>query len=241
MSGEVATAAFLGYNARKFPVVRVQAELFTGLIQSIGTLSSRKGDRVTIRAELACELNSGESVAIDGICLTVVSCSTRAFGVDISPTTRGLTTAGNWRPGARLNLARALALGDRLGGHVVTGHVDGTGRLLRREPLGNCDKLWFEIPETLARVCIPLGAIAVDGVSLTLNEVEDSRFAVTVIPETLRRTTLGDLEPGCEVNLETDVLAKYVERLLAPHIARTPAGGRVTWAQLAQAGYTASP
>jgi len=224
--------------------------LFTGLVQSIGTLASRAtrtgvpaGCRMTIRADFAADLSDGESVAIQGICLTVTNHTAREFTVDVSPTTLSLTTAGDWQPGDRLNLERALAMGDRLGGHIVTGHVDGVGRLIRKEPLGNSTKLWFEVPEPFARISIPLGSIAVDGVSLTLNEIEGSVAAVTIIPETSSKTTLGQLPPGHTVNIEADVIAKYVQRILTAHLAApqsepaSPEG--LTWAKLAELGYLA--
>lgn len=196
---------------------------------------------MTIRADFSNDLAIGESVAICGICLTAIGRGGGEFSADVSPTTLSLTTAGEWRPGTRLNLERALALGDRLGGHIVSGHVDGVGRLVRKDALGNSTKLWFDLPEDLARVCLPLGSIAVDGVSLTLGEVEKNRFAVTIIPETARKATLGELAPGSPVNIETDVIGKYVQRLLSSYIhpgkpeSGTPEG--ISWAKLAELGY----
>ncbi len=196
---------------------------------------------MTIRAAFASDLAIGESVAIGGICLTATSRTGSEFGVDVSPTTLSLTVAGDWRPGDRLNLERALAVGDRLGGHIVSGHVDGVARLARKEALGNSTKLWFDLPEELARVCLPLGSIAVDGVSLTLNEVERTRFSVTIIPETSRKTTLGELAPGSPVNIETDVIGKYVQRLLGAYIhPGKPESGiteGISWSKLAELGY----
>ncbi|MBM3275475.1 MAG: riboflavin synthase [Candidatus Sericytochromatia bacterium] len=214
--------------------------MFTGLIQALGTLASRQGGRLTIRADFAPDLAIGESVAINGVCLTVVSRTTTDFAVDVSPTTFALTSAGSWQPGDKLNLERALALGDRLGGHIVSGHVDGVGKLLRKEPLGNSTKLWFEISAALAATCIPLGSIAVDGVSLTLNEVEGKSFSVTIIPQTARKTTLGSLSPGAAINLETDVIGKYVQRLVDPYLPKheqkmTSEG--ISWSKLAEAGF----
>ena len=192
---------------------------------------------MTLRADFAI----GESVACGGICLTVTSRNSTEFAVDVSPTTLSLTTAGDWRAGTRLNLERALAIGDRLGGHIVSGHVDGVGRLIRKDALGNSTKLWFDLPEELARVCLPLGSIAIDGVSLTLNEVERARCSVTIIPETARKTTLGELAPGSPVNLETDVIGKYVQRLLGAYIhSGKPESGTaegISWAKLAELGF----
>lgn len=196
---------------------------------------------MTFRADFADDLAIGESVAVCGICLTTVSRGAGEFSVDVSPTTLSLTTAHSWRPGARVNLERSLALGDRLGGHIVTGHVDGVGRLVRKEALGNSTKLWFELPGELVRGCLPLGSIAIDGVSLTLNEVEQGRVSVTIIPETARKTTLGELAPGSPVNIETDVIGKYVQRLLSAyvHSGRPESGSQegISWAKLAELGY----
>ncbi|MBM3266643.1 MAG: riboflavin synthase [Candidatus Sericytochromatia bacterium] len=216
--------------------------MFTGLVEAVGTLESRSGGRLVILAAFSADLAIGESIAIAGVCLTVVSRTATTFTVDVSPTTLGLTTAGKWKRGTRVNLERALALGERLGGHIVTGHVDGVGRLAAREALGNSTKLWFEMPSDLARASLPLGSISIDGVSLTLNEVEMDRCSVTIIPETARKTTLGDLAVGTPVNLETDVIGKYVKRLLGPHLAAVasqndPGAEGLTWAKLAESGF----
>ncbi len=198
---------------------------------------------MAILADFAPDLAIGESVSITGICLTVISRTATSFAVDVSPTTLGLTAAGSWERGHLLNLERALAVGDRLGGHIVTGHVDGVGRLAEKAELGNSTKLWFDLPEALARVCLPLGSIAIDGVSLTLNEVETRRCSVTVIPETARKTTLGEMAAGTPVNIETDVIGKYVRRLLGPHLAAAaPHSADVqglTWSKLAESGFLA--
>ena len=181
---------------------------------------ARSGDSFTIRAGFAPDLAIGESVCVSGVCLTVTRVSGDTFDVDVSPTTVSLTTAGGWEQQPRVNLERALALGDRLGGHIVTGHVDGVGRLLERVSLGNSERLRFGAPAHLAAHLIAEGSVAVDGVSLTLNEILDDAatgvsFWVTIIPQTATHTTLADLAVQDGVNLETDVLGKYVERVLA--------------------------
>lgn len=187
-------------------------------MQEIGTLETRSGGRLTVRASFADDLAVGESVAIQGACLTVTRCGGGTFDLDVSPTSFDLTTAGDWQPGRRLNLERAMALSDRLGGHIVSGHVDGVGRLIRREELeGGSVKCRFDLPSALATGLVPQGSITIDGVSLTLNEVDDEAFGVTLIPETLRKTTFGNLTPGSTVNLETDVIGKYVQRLMAAY------------------------
>ncbi len=191
---------------------------------------SRSGDTFTIQAEFASDLAIGESVCVSGICLTVTGVSGDTFDVDVSPTTVSLTTAGGWEQHPRVNLERALALGDPLGGHIVTGHVDGVGRLLERVPLGNSERLHFSAPANFAAHFIAEGSVAVDGVSLTLNEILDEpgggvSFWVTIIPQTSAHTTLADRAVQDGVNLETDVLGKYVERVLALRgLALEPAG-----------------
>jgi riboflavin synthase len=213
--------------------------MFTGLVETVGTVVARQGATVTIAAPaIAPELTLGESVACSGICLTVTSMQADRFTVDVSPTTDGLTTSGLWQAGKKLNLERALAFGGRLGGHLVAGHVDGVGRFLKAKALGDgATKLAFHIPEAIAAASIPLGSIAIDGVSLTINEVGAGMCTVTVIPHTGTMTTLLDLRPGDPINVEGDLLGKYVARLMQGGSAHGHAGG-ITWEQLAEHGYT---
>jgi riboflavin synthase len=194
--------------------------VFTGLIEEVGAIAEARprggGRDIAIRAPgMAAGLTLGESVAISGACLTVEAFDASAFTVHAGEETLRRTTIGEARVGARLNLERALLPGRRLGGHFVQGHVDGLATLLAVRPSGTT--VWFEIEAAseLARYIAPKGSIAVDGISLTVVESEGGRFSVAVIPHTLAETNLGDRRPGDRMNLEVDVLAKYVERLLA--------------------------
>jgi riboflavin synthase len=194
--------------------------MFTGIIDSVGEIAAieRRGD---LRARIRCgydveRLALGASVACDGVCLTVVDKGEGDgpwFAVDVSAETLSKTTLGDWTEGRRLNLERALRVGDELGGHIVTGHVDGVGRVVETRAEGDSTRVTFEAPEALAPFIASKGSIAVDGASLTVNAVAGARFGVNLIPHTKTATTFGDLAPGRTVNLEIDVLARYVARL----------------------------
>jgi riboflavin synthase len=191
--------------------------MFTGIVTDIGTVRAVSGtaDR---RFEIATRYDTagialGASIACAGVCLTAVETGDGWFAVDVSGETLAKTTLGDWREGTRINLERALRLGDELGGHLVSGHVDGVGRVAGRRPEGESVRLSFGAPTGLARFIASKGSVAVDGVSLTVNEVEGATFGVNVIPHTLAETTLGGLEEGAAVNLEIDLLARYVARL----------------------------
>jgi riboflavin synthase len=193
--------------------------MFTGLIEALGqveALAPCGPGRELILAEpaLAPQLTIGESVAVNGVCLTVVACQGNTFRFQLGPETLTRTNLGQLQPGDRVNLERALRVGDRLGGHFVQGHVDGVGTLLRRQPEGDWDRVWFSCPAALTVQMVPKGSIAVDGISLTLVEVTSEGFSVALIPHTLHHTTLGFKKPGDTVNLETDLLAKYVGKYL---------------------------
>ena len=171
------------------------------------------GARLVIRATLAGEpLALGESISIDGACLSVVESLAGAFAVDATAETLARTTLGTLPLGRSVNLERALQVGDRLGGHMVTGHVDGVGSLVGRKTVGEAVAMTFSVPAELARFVAEKGSIAVAGVSLTVNAVRADAFEVMLIPITLRATTLGDLAPGEQVNLEVDLVARYVAR-----------------------------
>lgn len=197
--------------------------MFTGLIQDVGrVVGLRPGGeglfaRIRPTAFDPASLAQGESVAVDGCCLTVVEREGGSFGVAISPETLAKTTLGALEEGAPVNLERALAVGDRLGGHMVLGHVDGVGKMLSRAPRGDFVEVWFEVPAPMERWLVEKGSVAVDGVSLTVNALRPGGFSVMLIPETLARTSLGAKEAGARVNLEGDVIGKYVERLVAPY------------------------
>ncbi|OIP89706.1 MAG: riboflavin synthase subunit alpha [Syntrophobacteraceae bacterium CG2_30_61_12] len=202
--------------------------MFTGLIEGTGRLVRIDGRgpdaKLVITAEYAIEhLVLGESIAVDGACLTVASFDQRGFTVDVSAETLRRTTLGGKTPGARFNLERALRLGDRLGGHLVAGHVDGVGTLIERFPEGRSWRLSFRVAPTLTRYLIEKGSVAVNGISLTVNGCEAESFHVNIIPHTGGATTIGDWKIGDRVNLETDLIGKYVEKLLGGYV-KTPIG-----------------
>ena len=198
--------------------------MFTGIVETLGEVVSVEqldGDaaRLTVAAGSAGEgVRPGESVAVDGVCLTVTGFAGTGPGAplrfDVMGETLRRSTLGERRPGDRVNLERALRVGDRLGGHVVQGHVDGTARILERRPASNWETVRISLPAELAGYVVEKGSIAVDGVSLTVATVGDEEFSVGLIPATLQATTLGSKPAGGSVNLEVDVLAKHVERLL---------------------------
>ena len=195
--------------------------MFTGLVQAVGRLESRQphsGDErlaVTCAALDFAKLAIGDSIAVAGACLTVVVLGSDRFSVDVSVESLGATTIGGWAPGQRLNLETALCLGQPLGGHLVSGHVDGVGRVIERVDDARSVRMTVELPRNLARYVAKKGSICVDGVSLTINAVSDSRFKVNLVPHTLAVTTLEDLRAGDRVNLEVDLLARYLERLMS--------------------------
>ncbi|MGD0898812.1 MAG: riboflavin synthase [Thermoguttaceae bacterium] len=193
--------------------------MFSGIVEALGTVaevrSEPPGCRLIIRQpKIAAETAVADSISVNGCCLTVVEVRGETFGFQAGPETLSRTNLGDLRPGSPVNLERALAVGGRLGGHFVSGHIDAVGTLLEREDYGDWCTSWFSVPRALARQMASKGSIAVDGVSLTIVESLPDRFSVALIPYTLAVTTLGSLVKGGKVNLETDVLAKYVERLV---------------------------
>src|SRR5256885_1071135 len=172
--------------------------------------------RLTIEGpETARGVQLGDSVAIDGVCLTVVACDDEALSFDAVPETLGRTALAALEEGSKVNVEPALRAGDALGGHYVQGHVDGVGAVRSVEPEGEGARVWLDAPSEILRYAVEKGSVTVDGVSLTVAELDDGGFAVALVPHTLAATTLGALERGRPVNLEADVLAKYVERLVA--------------------------
>ena len=196
--------------------------MFTGIITDIGTVRSAE-QRGDLRLTIACgydlsTVDLGASIACSGTCLTVVDKGPDWFAVDVSGETVSRTAAGLWREGARLNLERALRLGDELGGHLVTGHVDGVGTVVGACPDGDSLKIGIAVPAELGPYIAVKGSITLDGVSLTVNEVRDAddgttHFSVNIIPHTAAHSTLGTVEPGHQLNLEIDVLARYLKRM----------------------------
>ncbi len=192
--------------------------VFTGLVQDLGEVTriddTGDGVRLAVRSKLAAELSEGDSVAVNGVCLTAVGmCGGELFGADVMRETLRRSSLGELAAGGRVNLELPLRASDRLGGHVVQGHVDGVGAVRSVRDDGFAKIVEIEADPSLLRYVVEKGSIAVDGVSLTVSEVGDTHFAISLIPETIERTTLGAAEPGRPVNLEVDVLAKYVEKL----------------------------
>ena len=193
--------------------------MFTGIITDVGEVVVHDGGRFRLRSAYpAASIAIGASIACDGVCLTVTAVNPDGagslFDVDVSNETISKTTLGQWAKGRRVNLERALKAADELGGHVVSGHVDGTARIVDITADGDCRRFSFEAPEHLARYIAPKGSVALDGTSLTVNEVAGSRFGINLIPHTLTVTTWGAKNPGDRVNLEVDVFARYVARLM---------------------------
>jgi riboflavin synthase len=185
--------------------------MFTGIVEELGSIASVEGQRVRIAASLVTgDAKAGDSIAVDGCCVTVVDQGPGWWEADLSDETLKRTTFGDRAPGDAVNLERPVRMSDRLGGHIVQGHVDGVGEIVEPAP-----DLRVRMPRELLRYIVEKGSIAVDGVSLTVVGVGEDWFSVALIPETLERTTLGAAAPGTPVNLEVDVVAKYVERLVA--------------------------
>ena len=197
--------------------------MFTGIVTDVGTVrkAEQRGD---LRLRISCgydmdTVELGASIACSGVCLTVVDKGEDWFAVDLSAETVSRTAAGLWREGARLNLERSLRMGDELGGHIVTGHVDAVGNVIEAAPEGDSTRITVEVPRNLAPMIAQKGSLALDGVSLTVNTVEDApesaRFSINLIPHTAKETTFGQIAAGRQLNVEVDVLARYIDRMLA--------------------------
>jgi riboflavin synthase len=196
--------------------------MFTGIIEGMGTLTSiqpsGEGKRITIQSDFDLgNTRLGDSIAVNGVCLTATDLGNRYFSADVSPETLARSTFRTAKVGDRMNLERALRLSDRLGGHLVSGHIDGVGSLRKKTRKGNAWILSISVPETLSRYIIEKGSIAVDGVSLTINQCSATQVEVSIIPHTAGMTTVGIKHPGDPVNIETDMIGKYVEKLIAPY------------------------
>jgi len=193
--------------------------MFTGLIEETGAITGVRatatGRDLTVRAPGIVQTAAiGDSIAVNGICLTVVTKSGDSFTCHAGSETLARTTAGSWQPGQRANLEQALQVGDRLGGHFVQGHVDGVGQCLARRQVGETWEFTFSIPPEQALYVVEKGSVTIYGISLTVTEIGETSFSVAIIPHTLANTTLGDMQPGRQVNLEVDILAKYVRRAM---------------------------
>ncbi|MCR4302032.1 MAG: riboflavin synthase [Sulfuricaulis sp.] len=220
--------------------------MFTGIVQSIGKIlaTEKKDGDARLRVDTGkldmANVKTGDSIAVSGVCLTLVEFSTTAFSADVSNETFSRTTLGRLRPGDAVNLEKALTLSTPLGGHLVSGHVDGVGSVTSLESDGRSVLIWFEAPVGLARYIAEKGSIGVDGVSLTVNAVSGARFGVNLVPHTLAETTLGNLNEGATVNLEVDMLARYLERLMLGENAGR-SGSSITREFLVQNGFIKSP
>ncbi|RMG50920.1 MAG: riboflavin synthase [Gammaproteobacteria bacterium] len=221
--------------------------MFTGIIQAVGTVRrmDRQGDAARLcidtgRLDMS-EVKPGDSIAVNGVCLTAVTLDASGFCADVSMETLGLTTLGDLRAGMEVNLEPALTPGTRLGGHLVSGHVDGVGRIIERRDVHKAVEFMVEAPAELARYIAHKGSITVDGVSLTVNEVSGNRFRLTIVPHTLAETTIRHYRPGTRVNLEVDLIARYLERLLLGDKAADPAAEGLDAALLERAGLHRKP
>jgi len=198
--------------------------MFTGIIEEIGTIErierGARSSRLTISGNIIfSDLKLGDSVAVDGICLTASHISGKQFSADAMPETLTRTALGALRPGSCVNLERAMAANGRFGGHIVSGHIDGTGKIAHMQSDDNAVRVRIEADSSLLRYVIPKGSITIDGISLTIVEIDTGGFSVSVIPHTAMETTLLSKRPGDLVNLENDLIGKYVERLTLPHNA----------------------
>ena len=216
--------------------------MFTGIIEAVGTLRKleRKGDdiRLTVasgKLDLS-DVRLGDSIATNGVCLTVVQQLADGYVADVSAETVSLTGFANYKVGTKVNLEKAVTQTTRLGGHMVSGHVDGIATVEQRLARGQAIEFWLAAPTELARYIAHKGSITIDGVSLTVNEVDGHRFRLTIVPHTAGETTLVDLKAGDKVNIEVDLIARYLERLMRFDTKETQGGG-VTMEMLARAGF----
>lgn len=202
--------------------------MFTGIIEALGSIVSteRRGGDIRLSIDTGpLDLNDvslGDSIAVNGVCLTVVELLDRGFIADVSMETINMTAITGWEPGQRVNLEKALCLSDRLGGHIVSGHVDGVGRVLSRQPDARSERFRIKVPGPLAKYIAHKGSITVDGTSLTVNEVQGDEFEINIVPHTIEHTIIGGYQTGVQVNLEVDVIARYLERLLLDEKAADP-------------------
>jgi len=202
--------------------------MFTGIIQAVGTIAALNPTGGDVRLSVDAtglgldETQLGDSIAVNGVCLTVTERQGERFSVDCSRETLDLTTIGQLKPGSKVNLEKALTLATPLGGHLVSGHVDGLGKIESRHDSARATEFWVNVPESLARYIARKGSVALDGVSLTVNEVDGVRFRLTIIPHTLSQTIMDHYQPGSSVNIEVDLIARYAERLMQFGSQKTP-------------------
>lgn len=197
----------------------IKGVMFTGIIEGLGTITdiqpAGQGKQLTLDADFVLdETKIGDSIAVNGVCLTVVVLAKRRFHVDVSPETFAKTTLGKLKVGSRVNLERALRLSDRIGGHLVAGHVDGLGNIKQKKRVGNSIVISINVPESITRYMIEKGSVAVDGISLTIYDTRRDGFDVSIIPHTAKMTIIGHYKIGDLVNIEADMIGKYVERFV---------------------------
>ncbi len=208
--------------------------MFTGLVEEVGQVVALQGEQLTVRGTRILEdMALGDSISVDGVCLTVVAFTGQQFTAQVSTETYSRAVLGHYIPGSLINLERSLRVGAKVGGHFVTGHIDGTGSLVSRMTQGAFWELTFSAPDIVQPYLAPKGSIAVNGVSLTIARLEGANFTVAVIPYTLKETNLYTLKNHQQVNLEGDILAKYVARMIQPKTDTT----NLNWAFLAEHGY----
>ncbi|MCL1067659.1 riboflavin synthase [Shewanella olleyana] len=216
--------------------------MFTGIIEALGTLRKieRKGDDIRLNVASGnldlSDVKLGDSIATNGVCLTVVQCLADGYVADISAETVALTGFANYHVGQKVNLEKAVLPTTRLGGHMVSGHVDGIAAVEQRSVRGKAIEFWLAAPAELAHYIAHKGSITIDGVSLTVNEIDRHRFRLTIVPHTASETTLTNLQAGDKVNIEVDLIARYLERLMNPQKPEKASGG-VTMEMLASAGF----
>lgn len=217
--------------------------MFTGIIQAIGTLRDIQPKGGDLRLTLATgkldmsDVALGDSIAVNGVCLTAVLFDQQSFSADVSRETLSLTSLGNLARGSKVNLEKALTLQTRLGGHLVSGHVDGLGEVINRHDDARSVRFSIRAPDHLAKYIAMKGSICIDGTSLTVNKVDGSTFELNIVPHTLQETIMADYRSGTRVNLEVDVIARYLERLLLGEQAAQPTATGITEAFLAQHGF----
>jgi len=225
---------------RTFSLRAMRGDVFTGIIEGIGHIVALQPTSKGAELEVECpftlkEASIGDSIAVNGVCLTATRLSGPRFSAVASHETLARTTLGTLAVGGQANIERALRVGDRLGGHMVQGHVDGVGELLNRKVTGEAIDMWFSCPIDLRDYLVEKGSVAIDGISLTVNQVKEDSFRVTIIPHTADWTTLGDMIVGSAVNLETDVVGKYIVSLARR--GRLPAAAGLTLAKLEEHGF----
>ncbi len=217
--------------------------MFTGIIQAIGRITSMQGKGGDIRLGIETgkldlsDVELGDSIAVNGVCLTAVELPGNGFVADVSRETLSLTSLGGLKPGSPVNLEKALTLATRLGGHLVSGHVDGLGTVISRQEDARSVRFVIEAPKELAKYIVHKGSITVDGTSLTVNGVDGARFELNIVPHTLRETIMDTYQPGSRVNLEVDLIARYLERLLLGDKAAEPGATGLSMEALARAGF----